>query len=187
MVNEKTRTFQRLHNGILIYLSIDQWPQDIPLPEGTGIIELGDGPFRPYRDFILKPDKTIEKFAGWFIVPNLTPEETVCWYQTEMGKLGWIEIERSETRPEGAILRYRHPEPAEGTETYVVISIMQNKHLKRTQPMIRRVTIHPWSPPEDEEWPAGDEHILPDVETESPVSSAPEVTAQPGKELSPVN
>jgi len=25
------------------------------------------------------------------------------------------------------------------------------------------------------------------VETESPVSSAPEVTAQPGKELSPVN
>lgn len=164
MVNNRLRPFQRLHNGLLIYLEFEDWPKDIPLPEEAEVTELGDGLFRPYWDFVLESDKTVEKIVGWFIFPNLTAEETLQWYQVEMERQGWIEVERSETLPDWAMLRYRHPETEDNTETYVVISIRHNKYLNRTQPMIRRVTIHPYSPPEGEDVLEAGEETLPAAE-----------------------
>jgi len=112
-------------------------------------METGEGPFWPYWKIYLEPDKTVEKIAGWFIVPY-SLEETVEWYAIELRKQGWVETERTYTQPTWAILRYRHPGTDSDIETHVEISIRRNRYLNRTQPMIRRVTIHPWSPAEEE-------------------------------------
>jgi len=141
------RPFRRDRHGITLFLRLEDWPDDVPLPEGTRVMEIGDGAFWPNWQIVLEPDRTIEEMAGWFIVPHLSTEETFEWYQTEMAKRGWEEVERVHTLPSWALLRYRHPEK----EVYVEISIGRNRYLNRTQPMIRRVAVHPYVPLEEEE------------------------------------
>ena len=144
------RPIQRDHNGLMIFLRMEDWPEDVPLPDGTTQMVTGAGPFPPYWRIFLEPDKTVEMIVGWFIVPHLSVEDTLSWYQAEMEKLGWVEVKRTDTLPSWAMLRYGCSETDLDTETYVVISIWRNRYLNRTQPMIRRVTVHPWSPGEEE-------------------------------------
>ena len=149
VITKRPRPLRRDHDGILFYLHMEDWPEDVPLPEGTEPLEIGDGAYWPYWNIILESDRTVELIFGWFIV-SLSMEETFKWYQTEMERCGWIEIERTDGLPSCATLRYRRPETGQDAETYVIISIRRNRYLNRTQPMIRRVTIHPWSPAEEE-------------------------------------
>jgi len=144
------RPIRRDHNGLMIFLCREDWPEDVPLPDGTAQMVTGAGPFPLSWKIVLDPDKTVEVIAGWFIVPHLSVEDTFDWYQTEMNRLGWIEVQRASSPPGWAMLRYRHPETRSDAETHVVIDIRRNRYLNRTQPMIRRVTIHPWSPAEEE-------------------------------------
>lgn len=134
------RPFQRMHDGVLIYLSLDEWPSDVPLPGGRALVETGEGPFCPYWYLVLKPQKTVEAVVGWFKVP-FSLDETVRWYQTEMMKSGWRQDStRGHKEAESAGLNFEHP----ATGARLEISLRRWTHKQETTAMIRRVVEHPW-------------------------------------------
>jgi len=140
------REFRRRHNGILIYLRLDEWPLDVPLPAGTRVVETGDGPFDPYWRFVLEPDRTIEAVVGWFIIPPPL-DEAVAWYETEMAKRRWVRLaEEGHRLPKSAAILFRHP----ATNARVVVDLQTWTHRNETRAMIRRVVEHPWQPAEGE-------------------------------------
>lgn len=154
IVKNGLHVFRRDEDGIMIYLRMEDWPEDIPLPDGTRVV---DERFWPNWNIVLNPDKTVERVSGWFLVPDLSLEETFRWYQVEMEKRGWVEEERVDTLPTWALLRYHQPE----TDVRVEISIRRNRYLNCTQPMIHRVTINSYAPPEAEETSDADAISLP--------------------------
>lgn len=138
------RKFRRFWDGILIWLRLEEWPSDVPLPAGTRVTQTGDGPFEPYWHFVLERDKTIEAVVGWFVVP-LDFEETIAWYRTRMREMGWaVSSKEGYVMSEKALLRFEHPE----TRVRVEVSIQWWHYKEETTAMLRRVTEHPWSPPQ---------------------------------------
>ncbi len=137
------REFRRRHNGVLIWLRLEEWPVDIPLPPGTRVVETGDGPFDPYWRFVLEPDRTIEAVVGWFILP-LSLEGAIEWYQAEMIKRGWEELaEGSYRMPRAAAVRFQQP----GSNVCITVGLSPGPDTEQTDAMIRRIVEHPWSPP----------------------------------------
>ena len=144
-----SRPFQRTHNGVLIYLQLDDWPADMPLPGGVTLGETGEGPFYPYWDLILKSDQTIQVVVGWFIIP-LTLNEAITWYQTEMAKQGWAHLaEKSSRLSESAVLRFEQPT----TSVRAVVDLHVRPH-NQTDAFIRRVIKHPWPLADEQPVPA---------------------------------
>lgn len=165
------RPLVRGHKGLTFFFYMEDWPEDVPLPDGTKEVVTGAGPFHPYMRVFLEPDKTVEMVAGWFRVKRPL-EEVFTWYQTEMEGRGWVEEKRTFILPRWANIVYRHPE----TDVKVEIDLRHNPHLGETRPMIRRVTIHPWSPDEPEEGEESTE--VSEIEAESLVVEESETVAQ---------
>jgi len=140
------RPFQRMHNGVLIYLQLDEWPADVPLPRGSTLVETGEGPFHPYWDLVLEPDRTVEVVVGWFIVPP-SLDDAIVWYREEMVKRDWVELaEKGYRMPMSAAVHFQHPV----TKVRVVVGLRVRPHSKQTDVMIRRVVEHAWPPAEGE-------------------------------------
>ena len=136
------RPFQRMKNGVLIYLRLEDWPADVPLPENTTLVKTGAGPFQPYWDLILETDRTIEVVVGWFNLP-LPLDEAIEWYRMEMSQRGWMQVaDQGHRLPESASLCFQLRE----TNVQSVVDLRQRPEGKGTQTMIRRVVEHPWSP-----------------------------------------
>ena len=136
------RSIQRTHRGVLIYLQLNDWPTDVPLPQGVMLGETGEGPFSPYCDLILKNDQTIQAIVGWFIIP-LALSETIAWYQVEMAKQDWAyQADKSSRLAESAILRFEQLT----TSLRAMIDLRARSHILQTDAMIRRIVVHPWSP-----------------------------------------
>ncbi len=137
------REFRRRYNGLLIYLHLEEWPSDVPLPAGTRVAETGEGPFDPYWRFVFEPDRTIEVVVGWFIMP-LPLDEAISWYRTEMSKGGWNQVSgKGYCLPESAVVCYQHPE----TNVQIVVDLRQRSEREETNTMIRRIAEHPYAPP----------------------------------------
>ena len=86
------RPFLRNHDGLQITLRLEDWPGDMPLPDDTAIVGIGENHellVLPYWKFILEPTRTIEKFSGWFRFP-LKLAEARQWYLAELSKRGWV-------------------------------------------------------------------------------------------------
>lgn len=146
VITNSLRPIVRGDNHIKFHLRTEDWPQDIPLPEGAVSVELDGKSLWPYQVIYLESDKTVETVNGWFILP-LSPEQTFEWYQSEMAKRGYAQVEGCHALPSWAILRYIHA----GTDVRVRISIRHNLHLDQTRVMIQRTVMQPWSSgPEDE-------------------------------------
>jgi len=140
------REFRRRHNGLLIYLRLDEWPVDIPLPAGTRVVETGDGQFDPYWRFVLEPDRTVEVVVGWFIIPP-SLGDAIVWYREEMVKRDWVELaEKGYRMPMSAAVHFQHPV----TKVRVVVGLRVRPHSKQTDVMIRRVVEQAWPPAEGE-------------------------------------
>jgi hypothetical protein len=137
------REFRRKQDGLLIWLRLEEWPLDVPLPTGTQVAKTGDGPFDPCWRFVLEPDKTIEAVVGWFILP-LSLQGAMEWYQTEMTKRGWEELAKGSYRlPRSAAVRFQQPD----SKARVTVGMWHGKDAEHTDAMIRRITEHPWAPP----------------------------------------
>ena len=141
VMTNSLRPIVRGYNQIKFHLRMEDWPQDIPLPEGAISVEMDGKPLWPYQVVYLEPDKTVETVNGWFIMP-ISIEQVFAWYPAEMEKRGYQEEKRSHTLPTWAWLRYHHPE----TDVSAEISIRCNPHLCQTRAMIQRSVIQPWSP-----------------------------------------
>ncbi|MBI4672646.1 MAG: hypothetical protein HY741_13385 [Chloroflexi bacterium] len=146
------RAVKRRGDELLIFLHPDEWANDVPLPEGSVIVEMGENdeiPFFPQWHFALRPKKTIEVLVGWFKIP-LGFEKAVSWYEAELESLGWVQdLARGYSRrnaahkPEAVGLRFQHPQ----TGVRVEISVQLGSERRGTTAMIRRIVEHPWSPP----------------------------------------
>lgn len=152
-VLSSVREFQRNQDGLTIPIQLDEWPADVPLPAASTIAGIGDHHedlIHPQWRLVLEPGGTVEVVTGWFQTP-LSLEETLTWYRTELGKLGWVEeSERGYINPRRAGLRFQHPE----TEAYVSLSVQWWPALNHTTVMIWRVLKHPWSLTEEQVAPA---------------------------------
>lgn len=138
-----SREFRRRYNGLLIYLHLEEWPSDVPLPAGTQVAETGEGPFDPYWRFVFEPNRTIEVVVGWFILP-LALHEALAWYRTEMARGGWLQVSGKGYRlPESALVCFQHCE----NNVQVVVDLRQRPERAETNAMIRRVVVHPWPEP----------------------------------------
>ncbi len=152
--------FRRKHDGVLIYLRLDEWPVDVPLPKESVVVETGDGPFCPYWRLILEPTRTVEVVVGWFKTPR-SLADTVTWYQDEMKRLGWRrDSTQGHMEPGSAGLNFEHPTNVARLE----ISLRWWTHKQETTAMIRRVVERPWPEPQ----PIEAELLLP-REAEVPV------------------
>lgn len=49
------RPFRRDRDGVMIYLRMEDWPEDVPLPDGSEVVEIGDGAAWPNWNIILLP------------------------------------------------------------------------------------------------------------------------------------
>ena len=140
------RAVKRRGEELLIFLHPDEWATDVPLPEGSAIVEMGENdeiPFFPQWHFALRPNKTSEVLVGWFKVP-LGFEKAVSWYEAEMESLGWVQdLARGYRKPEAVGLRFQHPQ----TGVRVEMSMQRGSGRRGTTAMIRRIVEHPWSPP----------------------------------------
>ena len=174
------RPLRRDRDGVMIFLRMEDWPEDVPLPDGSEVMKTGDGAAWPNWNIIFEPDKTIEMVFGWFKVKRPL-EEVFSWYATAMESRGWLEEKRHEIYPRWAYLLYRHPE----TEVKVEIDLRYNSHLGETRPMIRRATIHPWSPSEDEEGREAEGEAPLAAEADVPETGAPKAASLPIEELVP--
>ena len=175
LIKNAYRPFSRRRDDIMFSLKMEEWPKDVPLPEKCEQATIGDGPLPPSWTIYLLPDKTVEMVLGWFKVKRPL-EEVFAWYQMEMEKRGWTEEEQYSTFPNWAKLLYRHPE----TNVKVEVSLRWYSYLEETRPMIRRATIHPWAPPEDEEAREAEGEVTPAAE-----ASEPEAASLPVEELAP--
>ena len=139
------RPIKRRRDELLIFLHPDEWASDVPLPEGSTIVHLGENheiPFHPQWHFFLQPDQTVELLVGYFILP-LSFEDAIVWNQTELAKQSWIRgPKEGYYMPPKALLRFQHPE----TCARVEISLLWWDHRQETTAMIRRVVEHPWTP-----------------------------------------
>jgi hypothetical protein len=139
-----SREFRRRYNGLLIYLHLEEWPSDIPLPTGTRVVETGDGPFDPYWRFVFEPDRTVEVVVGWFILPLPLPE-AMAWYRTEMARGGWRQVSgKGYCLPESALVCFQRSE----ANVQVGVDLRQRPERAETNTMIRRVVVHPWQAPQ---------------------------------------
>lgn len=142
------RPFQRLHNGMQIELRLNEWPADVPLPDGSTIVGIGENretPVSPNWRFILEPDSTIEIVGGWFRAP-LSFEEVVAWYKTELLNLGWAQqIERGFIQSHWAALYLCHLE----MNARLRLNIRRDDTSDETTIMIERVIKHPWPLPDE--------------------------------------
>jgi len=139
------RPFRRKHDGVLIYLRLDEWPTDVPLPAEPAVVETGDGPFMPYWRLVFEPEQTVEVVVGWFKF-SCSLDETVIWHQNEMERCGWVrDTTRGFKDETSAGMNFQHPQ----TGVKVEMSFRWWRHLHHTTVMIRRVVKHPW-PPADE-------------------------------------
>ena len=138
------RSFRRTHNGIMVHLRLDEWAADVPLPKDAVVFETGDGPFYPYWRLVLEPDETVEVLVGWFKIP-CSLDQTIAWYQAELGKSGWVNI-KSFKEGETAGINFQRP----GTNLRVDISVLNRKDHSDSSVMIRRVVKRPWTPVEEQ-------------------------------------
>ncbi len=140
------RRFNRHTDGITIFLRLDEWPADVPLPPQTDVLRVGENhelPLYPQWRFVLEPEWTVEVLTGLFVIP-LSPEDTLSWYETELKKLGWvIDSEKRFVEPTWASLRFEHPE----TQVHVSLSLRYSQARNDTAVTIWRVLKHPFTPP----------------------------------------
>ncbi len=140
------RQFNREHDGITIFLRPEEWPADVPLPPQSDIRRVGENheiPLYPQWRFVLEADNTVEVVTGLFRMP-LTVGEIVAWYETELGKQGWlVNPEKRFVEPTWASLTFEHP----ATKVHVSFSMRGLKNQKDTSVTIWRVLKHPYAPP----------------------------------------
>lgn len=130
----------RARDGLKIFLTMSDWPEDIPMPPNTMLWRFGDGPSRPYWKFVLQPTRTIEAIVGVFNMP-LSVEALVTWYQTEMAERGWQEIRNRLSFPTKAHLLYRHPTE----ELKLELNISGHVDPIRCFVLLTWVGSHPWA------------------------------------------
>jgi hypothetical protein len=133
------RPICRSKDGVKIFLTMSDWPEDAILPPGTALWRFGDGPSRPYWKFVLQPTRTIEAIVGIFNMP-LSVEALVSWYQTEMAERGWRESKSSFSFPVKAHLVYHHPTE----ELKLELSIIGHVDPVRCFVVLTRVGFHSW-------------------------------------------
>src|SRR5678815_4012979 len=91
MVSGLFRRYSRRGNTLLIWLTLEQWPEVIPLPPDTILHVFGeDGPLAAHWEIVLRDNETEEHLFGWFNT-SLTPEAAIEWYRDVISQKGWDE------------------------------------------------------------------------------------------------
>jgi hypothetical protein len=141
MVIQSIRPFSRNTDSFQIFISMSDWPlAEIPLPPDAALW-LGSDPTkppRPFWQFYLRPEITVEKIVGIFIFPCPTTE-AFAWYQAEMSQRGWTQ-HHNMMLPNRAFLRYRHP----SENIKLELNLMSHNDMKQSWTVLSYVTIHPW-------------------------------------------
>ena len=144
------RPFERMHDGILIRLRLEDWPSEVPVPKGSAIVGIGENHTElvyPYWRFVLESECTIDFLFGWFRIP-LSFEETLAWHRIELKKTGYIEDPRDGfMNPPRAGMKFDHPQH----KAQIRITVQRWETIGETTVMIRRILKHPYTPPEEEE------------------------------------
>jgi|GEM_PF-3414658 len=99
------REFRRQGNAILIHLSVDELPADMPLPVGAEMKKMGEEDsvvFKPYWKIVLEVERTVEHVNGWFTAPMLM-EDLETWYRKEMTRRGFVEEAADEYHNESSV------------------------------------------------------------------------------------
>ncbi|MDM8520426.1 hypothetical protein QUF64_10295 [Anaerolineales bacterium HSG6] len=132
----------RSRDGLKIFLTMSDWPDDAPLPPDTTLWRFGDGPSRPYWHFFLRPEMTVDKIVGIFNMP-LSAEDLVSWYQTEMTERGWQQNQDKcwFSYPVKAHLLYQHSTE----ELKLELNILGHVDPVRCFVVLTRVGFHPWA------------------------------------------
>lgn len=154
----KYRNFKRSSKSIAIFLEFDEWPEDVPLPAGSTIVEVGAVRYEPVWEISLEEQRTVDRVWGLFEAP-LPRQDLVKWYQAEMSRNAWEEVGRGEY--DGAIgsVIFQHPE----TEVKVkVILEATPKGKSGAQFLVSRSAILPWPPIEENESPQTLEELQPE-------------------------
>jgi len=140
------RPFHRMHDGILIHITLDEWPADVPLPEGIKLLETDDGVVHPFWRIVLEPNRTIEAIGGMFRM-NCSLDATSKKFEHVMQNVGWKSNGMLFQEERRTTFRYTHSVE----DAYVEVSLLQSKDLETTRVTIRRVVKHPYAPPIAEE------------------------------------
>jgi hypothetical protein len=143
VMTNSIRPFIRVQDGILRHLNLDDWPIDVPLPDGVKMVQLDGESFQPYQKIYLGSDKTVEAVFGWFVLP-LSLEQALEWYSTRMPAFGYVREDGYENFPNSAGIHYRNPQ----TDVRVEINILHNRYLDCTETAITRFVTQLWSPSE---------------------------------------
>ncbi len=143
------RSIVRFKSDVLIHISLDEWPTDVPLPDKFALHEVEDGVIHPFWHIFLEPAETVEMVAGHFQSP-LGLEEVMQCCDEALQKAGWTTKETVFAKERWFALRYTNSTP----NKYVDINFMRPNGADTTKIQIRRVVKHPYTPPVEEEAPA---------------------------------
>lgn len=137
------QAYQRVDDGVIIFLHVDQWIEEVPLPAASSIVRLGEqheSTFYPQWEFRILPDKTIETIVGYFSEP-ISLADAIEWHRGEMLKRGWIECpERGFLLLDKALLCFEK----QHEDSTASISLQWWESLRETTAMIRRTTQNGW-------------------------------------------
>mgnify|MGYP001589390271 CR=1 FL=1 len=164
MTNLSPRPFFRNRNELRFYLTLEEWPTDVPLPPQTAIVGIGENNqtlVPPYREFDLEPTRTVETFGGWFRFP-IKIAEARQWYLTELSKYGWVVASEVGLNPSVKIY-FDFVHPAKNLK--LDLSLQWYESHNETWAIVTRYAIHPYALPEEANGePAAEQIALPIAE-----------------------
>jgi|GEM_PF-5180295 len=163
MITERPRPFFRSQNSLRLYLNLEEWPADVPLPPQTAIVGIGENHqtlILPYWEFILESKRTVEIFGGWFRFP-IQLAEARHWYLAELSKHGWVVESESGLSPEVKFyFDFVHP----AKKLKLDLSLQWYETLNQTYALITRYTSYPYIVSDPEEGLSSDQMPLPIAE-----------------------
>jgi len=143
MRSKSPQAFQRIEDGIVIFLHPDEWDQEIALPPESTVVHLGEqheNPFLPQWEFRVLEDKTIETLVGYFVEP-IPFEKAIEWHRTAMRQRRWRECpERGYQFPTKALFCFQKDD----AQSTLTINLQWWEALHQTTAMLRRTTTHAW-------------------------------------------
>jgi len=148
MIIQSLQPFARHGNEIRIYLTLEQWPPDVPLPPNTALVGIGENHetlAKPSWDITLEPARTVEVVGGWFRSPmNLA--ETREWYVNALMQQGWI-LQAEPDLGDKIKIYLDFVRPAKNLHLW--LSLQWWETLNETTALISRSAIHPYAAPDE--------------------------------------
>lgn len=153
------RSVVRFKSDVLIHISLDEWPTDVPLLNTFTLHEIEDGVIRPFWHIFLEPVETVEMVAGHFQSP-LGLEEVIQSCDEALQKAGWNSKETVVAQERWFSFRYTNSTP----NKYVDINFRRPDGATTTKIQIRRVIKHPYAPPVEEKEESVEASVEPALE-----------------------